>query len=233
MDNEVLIATLHYLLVFRLAVILLGGVCIYLGFRLFRIALPSAETGSEAGAEAGSGTGARNDGGEAGGDGGGRGGATALKARLAGGELSLSGAAPGTVFAAFGALTVAVVLMSSTPGLDYEVQIDPRTGEVTGSKGTLKDPRGQGPTVGTSGGQAGTDPARALTAELWEGYDRILKLARQAVTQAPENAGYRDTLAALLFVGGNTSEAAEAQQKAVELAPDDAGYRRRLVLYRS
>jgi tetratricopeptide (TPR) repeat protein len=49
--------------------------------------------------------------------------------------------------------------------------------------------------------------------------DKGLASARKAVELAPENAGYHDTLAEVLFQSGKKKEAIEAQKKAVKLAP--------------
>lgn len=84
-----------YLLVFRLAVLLLGGLCIFWGYRLFLSLrqqagdIPSSDQGSE------------------------------LHGRIGGSELKVKSTAPGIFFAAFGALIVIAVLSGQQPAVTY------------------------------------------------------------------------------------------------------------------
>jgi tetratricopeptide (TPR) repeat protein len=57
---------------------------------------------------------------------------------------------------------------------------------------------------------------------------RGLGLARQAVALAPDNAGYLDTLAEVLFQSGKKAEALVVQKKAVALQPARAYFRKQL-----
>jgi tetratricopeptide (TPR) repeat protein len=86
---SVIFGGLLYLLVFRLAVILLGGLSIWLGYRLFTQALTGRRKTAQGAAE--------------------------MQAKFGDNELSLKNAAPGLFFSAFGALIVIVVLAGSPP----------------------------------------------------------------------------------------------------------------------
>lgn len=88
-ENE-LIYIIGYLFGYRLAVILLGGLSIYLGYRLFlRALIPAQAAGQGASGE--------------------------FTGKLGSAELSLKTSAPGTFFAAFGAFIVTIVLSAGPP----------------------------------------------------------------------------------------------------------------------
>lgn len=81
-------AGLSYLLVFRLAIILLGGMTIYLGYRLFSQKLPVRRDSDEKGE---------------------------LAVKFGNNEMTLRSVGPGIFFAAFGCLLVVVVLAGNPP----------------------------------------------------------------------------------------------------------------------
>ena len=105
-----------YLFIFRLAVLVLGGLSIFYGYRLF------LSNGQQAGQTA-------DQGGE-------------LHGKISGSELTIKSTAPGIFFAAFGAGIVIAVLAGSQPEIKYnEKQHSPQTGEIVQeSSAAFRDP---------------------------------------------------------------------------------------------
>ena len=100
MESTLIYAALVYLMGFRLLIILLGGLCIFLGYRLFVQSMRKTKVVDAGGKEV-----------------------TSMEAQF--GEhrrLSFKNAAPGTFFAAFGAAIVIVVLASSPPAFNFKTQ---------------------------------------------------------------------------------------------------------------
>ena len=95
MDSNALYASVIYLLGFRLAVISLGALSIYLGYRLF-LAGFSGTTGSGEGS---------------------------LGAKFGDTELTLKNAAPGTFFAAFGVIITVSILTASPPSFTQHQEL--------------------------------------------------------------------------------------------------------------
>ena len=94
-----------YLLIFRLAVLLLGGLCIFWGYRLF-LSLRQQAGSSPDTADQGS----------------------ELHGRIGSSELAIKSTAPGIFFAAFGAVIVIAVLAGKQPDVSYdERQSKPQT----------------------------------------------------------------------------------------------------------
>lgn len=184
-----------YLLIFRLAVILLGGLCIFWGYRLFLSLrqqagdIPSSDQGSE------------------------------LHGRIGGTELKVKSTAPGIFFAAFGALIVIAVLSGQQPAVTYDEQRNsPQASsqnqapqEVTARGVSLRDPpRSSVPQ------DAGSARYSRVVRELPEAITQL----KTAVSMAPDNPDYRDLLARLLFAWGEPDKAAAEQQRAVELVEE-------------
>lgn len=105
-----------YLLVFRLAVLVLGGLSIFAGYRLFLSNGQQADQTADQGGE--------------------------LHGKINGSELTIKSTAPGIFFAAFGAVIVIAVLAGSQPEIKYnEKQHSPQTGEtIQESSTSLRDP---------------------------------------------------------------------------------------------
>ncbi len=101
-----------YLLIFRLAVLLLGGVSIFCGYRLFLILRQEGE-----GAAA-----------EQGGE---------LMIRSGDSRLTLRSAAPGIFFSAFGTLIVIVVLAGKQPSVVYDERRPGPQTKTTGQQKTI------------------------------------------------------------------------------------------------
>ena len=213
METSNLYAAILYLLTFRLAVIALGALSIYLGYRLFTQALPRRKGG---------------DGGE-----------TALEAKFGDNELSLKNAAPGIFFAAFGALITIITLGKPEVKFNWEYPAKPAMEQPAAAQTDGKESTPPAQIAQNSGSaefRGGPTVADAEHAHrhAWEHYDAALKWAQQAVEAAPASADYLDTLAALYFMDGKYKEAVETQDKAVQQAPGALAERLRakLEIYR-
>lgn len=201
-----------YLLIFRLAVLLLGGLCIFWGYRLFL-----APLGQE-----GSGTGSPDQGGE-------------LQIKRGSSSVLLKSTAPGIFFALFGTIIVITVLAGSQPDVKYKEKQQGRPQTVDRGAGTTQD-------VTTERGVYLRDPPRsAVSSDAGTAdYNRISKSVenaieglRSTVSMAQDNPDYRDLLARLLFIWGEPERAAAEQQQAVDLvdAARKADFQARLDLY--
>jgi hypothetical protein len=192
-----------YLLVFRLAVLLLGGLCIFYGYRLFllRWQQPSRSGTTDQGGE--------------------------LHGKISGSELTIKSTAPGIFFSAFGAVIVIAVLAGSQPEIKYnEKQHSPQTGETVQERSTSL--RSLPPSSAVSA-DAGTVEYNTIRRRLSESIDEL----KTAVSLAPDNPDYRDLLARLLFAWGEPGKAAAEQRRAVDKvdAARKADFQARLYLY--
>jgi len=102
MENTVIYATVVYLLTYRLAILILGGMSIYLGYRLF---VESFNQTNNSEAE--------------------------LSAKFGDATLTLKNAAPGIFFAIFGAAITIIILMGSPPEFIHSVVRDKNNGQVS------------------------------------------------------------------------------------------------------
>jgi len=82
-----------YLLVFRLAIVAAGTVAIVIGYRLFCSGIAGSSEGNRA---------------------------SSIDSSVAGMKFSLRNAAPGTLFALFGASLISVMLVQSSPSVDWQ-----------------------------------------------------------------------------------------------------------------
>ncbi len=221
MDSTLIYATLLYLIGFRLLVILLGGMSIYLGYRLFAQAMgKSRKTADNA-------TGAD------------------MEAQF--GEynrLNLKNAAPGTFFAAFGAAMVIVILAGSPPSFTFKTQnmsLATEHGDVTvadggagGDKPAATDGKNITSTEVTVRGDGEVpETAKAAHKLAGEQFNYLLKLEERAVAMDAQNAAYLDSLAGLYFLKGDFAQALQHQEKAAQLAPQREDMQKRLVAYRA
>jgi len=231
MDESTLVyAALAYLMGFRLLIILLGGLCIFLGYRLFVRAMPQSQSGGEGSKSA-----------------------AEMEAQF--GEhrrLSLKNAAPGTFFAAFGSAIVIVVLSGSPPAFSFkkgDLSLETEKGDVSVSQAV----EAQRPIVGNgidkeAGKGAKADSGRVIkeltvrgddvpeTAEAAhqhadELFKQLVKWEKQAVNMDPAHAEYQDSLASLYFMAGQFELALRHQEQAVALNPEGKGFQQRLKAY--
>jgi len=198
MDNSLIYITVIYLLIFRLSIVILGGISIILGYHLFaKGVLPPASTGS-GGSEVGAQIGSIN--------------------------LTFKNAAPGSFFVVLGIVLVISMIMTAPPDAHFKTQTDPTTGVETrevglrGDKETGECTAEQCKTIVDNVAMLG----RAMNELAWTYYkeDKLspaLYFSKTAIKLVPENANIRDTLAEILFKKGKYAEAVEQMQKAVDL----------------
>lgn len=195
------IVIILYLGVFRLAVLALGGLCIYLGYRLFIHGVLNAATVDNAGKE--------HEG--------------KLNFKWEKLEVALKGAAPGVFFAAFGMIIVVSVLAGNQPSIERLTENKAVDGSV--QKSELRG-KGSGESQSTLSGDA-----KGLHDSAWELAAQGLEALKQAQDKSPDDAGLRDSLASFYFIQGKVSDAVAEQRKAVELDANNAAFKKRLELY--
>lgn len=203
MNDSTIYAVITYLIIFRVSIILVGGVSIVLGYKLFvRGIFPS---GSD----------------EAGGS---------MVAKLAGYEISMKNAAPGTFFALFGSIVIGAMILSSPPQVKMEQQNSPpitiQQGDDAVNAGNTREA-----IVPFSSFTARGKNADAWHNEAWEFLDKSLNAAKKAANLAKNSQksdelnSYLDTLAAISFVAEKDEQ---VRTKALEQMPDDADFRKKL-----
>lgn len=205
-----------YLLVFRLAVLALGGLCIFGGYRLFLASWRQASGGP-----------ANDQGGE-------------LSGKIGSSELTIKSAAPGIFFAAFGAVIVIAVLAGKQPTVAYdEQQSSPQVNSQR--NGTTQAVTTQAVTTARSVAVRSNPPRTSLSTDAGSAtYSRLVRSLPQAVTElrttvslVPDNPDYRDLLARFLFAWGKPDKAAAEQRLAVDKVDetDRADFQARLEIY--
>lgn len=206
---------LIYATLFRLAIVAAGTVSIFLGYRLFR-------AGFLAEAKAG----------------------TTVEAHLAGQKFLLKNAAPGTAFALFGVIIVAVMVAQGNPELTMKSLPLPGGGTQDTTDVKLRGPSNPAGSKFDEAVEKGieydrqSDLANAVVAYeealrglatplnqlAWDyhqlGNDqKALPFARLAVQFCPGQADFADTLAQVLAKQGQTNEALQWMTKAASLDP--------------
>ncbi|HDN27016.1 MAG TPA: hypothetical protein ENG03_07980 [Thioploca sp.] len=201
MDNTVIYATVTYLLIFRLAIVILGGLSIVLGYRLFVKGIFQSDSGS--GSEA-----------------------SELDAKIGDMSFTLKNAAPGTFFAAFGVIIVTATMMSSQPEANFHIQKDPETGVVsTGvnlrpikiDEGTSECKQCENLAAKLEKIAVAMNELAWIYSEDENSLESALVFGDIAVELAPENASILDTRARVLFKLEKYKQAVEDMEKAVEL----------------
>lgn len=200
-ENELTIAV-AYLLTFRLAVIILGGLSIYLGYRLFTSAISVSETtGKSEGSE--------------------------LIGKIGTAELTLKSAAPGTFFAAFGALITISVLVVSPPEVQWP----------GGGVATVRSviPSEGNPPIITPHVVRGDDAQEVDWDQEKEAIERIVAAALQRsvelARERPTIASHFDLKARLEFASGDPDRAFRTQEQALNLENGNGDYLRRKRAY--
>jgi len=220
MDSTVIYATLIYFMSFRLSIILLGGISIYLGYKLFSQSMsksrktPDSNTNAE------------------------------MEARFGDKQLTLKNAAPGIFFAAFGALIVIVVLTGNPPVFtlktnDMTSVSKNSTASIPESKKSDTSQSDKKPSVIAQSAsseitlRADEVPETAEAAHKLAGqhFQRLLRLEEQAIAFDDQNPEYLDSLAGLYFLNGKFDLALQYQEKAVKLAPERKDFQKRLTVY--
>lgn len=199
-----------YLLVFRLAVLVLGGLCIFCGYRLFLVRRQQA-SGSAADQS------------------------SEAHGRFGSSELLIKSTAPGIFFAAFGAAIVIAVLAGSQPDVKYDEQrSSPQAdSQGTGAAPTVMTARGISIRSQPPRSSVPTDAGAASYSRIVRELPEAIEQLKTAVSLVPDNPDYRDLLARLLFAWGEADKAAAEQRSAVKLvdAARRADFQARLDLY--
>lgn len=221
---EVVTVFAIYLILFRLAIIAAAVVSIILGYRLFcKGVWPDAGSGK----------------------------GTSVDAKIAGSGFTLKNAAPGTCFAMFGVLIIAIMFARGGPELTLKSLEDAAQGDVKIQQLKLRGDEKSGLEAATLKGRYfeekkdtknaifAYEEAVALMAEpmnqlawLYQEQGKLegaLLLSRMATRLSQNNANYLDTLAEVLFKTGEREEAIDVMEKAAMLNPK---YKNKLIRFR-
>lgn len=221
---EVVTVFTIYLILFRLAIIAAAVVSIILGYRLFcKGVWPDAGSGK----------------------------GTSVDAKIAGSGFTLKNAAPGTCFAMFGVLIIAIMFARGGPELTLKSLEDAAQGDVKIQQLKLRGGEKSGLEAATLKGRYfeekkdtknaifAYEEAVALMAEpmnqlawLYQEQGKLegaLLLSRMATRLSQNNANYLDTLAEVLFKTGEREEAIDVMEKAARLNPK---YKNKLIRFR-
>lgn len=221
---EVVTVFTIYLILFRLAIIAAAVVSIILGYRLFcKGVWPDAGSGK----------------------------GTSVDAKIAGSGFTLKNAAPGTCFAMFGVLIIAIMFARGGPELTLKSLEDAAQGDVKIQQLKLRGGEKSGLEAATLKGRYfeekkdtknaifAYEEAVALMAEpmnqlawLYQEQGKLegaLPLSRMATRLSQNNANYLDTLAEVLFQTGEREEAIDVMEKAARLNPK---YKNKLIRFR-
>jgi hypothetical protein len=213
MDNSTIYAVITYLIIFRVAIILVGGVSIVLGYKLFVKGILLSGNDNPA---------------------------TSIEAKLGGYEISMKNAAPGTFFALFGSIVIGAMILSSPPEVKMEQRSSLPINSQQGESSTANIATDTISTLSARGGNTDTSnpEADALHREAWDHLNKALKAAKRAVElertseRTSENNSelnnYLDTLAAISFIA---EEDVNAKAKALKEMPNDAEFRQQLQKY--
>ncbi|SIS56239.1 hypothetical protein [Neptunomonas antarctica] len=201
MNNSTIYAVITYLIIFRVAIILVGGVSIVLGYKLFVRGIFAA--------------GSDNPG-------------ASMEAKLGGYEVSMKNAAPGTFFALFGSIVIGAMILSSPPEVQLEQRSGLPTTQQddNGAANT-----GAGTETISRLTARGDKNADTLHREAWDHLDRALNATKRAVElertskQSEKLNDYLDTLAAISFIAEKDKQ---SRKKALEQMPVDADFRKLL-----
>lgn len=201
MDNIAIYWGFIYLILFRISIIVLGGMSIYLGYRLL---LKGLEQNAQSQTEQNAG----------------------LNAKIGTAHITLKNAAPGTVFALFGAAIVITVLSSQQPDITFKKELSKEN--VTTSEMRMRNP---------SSGNVGesiaikNEEAAKINREVWQQVEKDLKRLEYANQLEHNHPDLLDSLASLYFISQDYSKAVEMQQKAAELAKNNSLFQRKLAAY--
>jgi len=226
MNEQITSAFIFYLAIFRLAMIAAGIASIILGYKLFaRGVFPRPHNGS----------------------------GTDFKGEGAGIKFKLKNAAPGTVFALFGAIIICVMYLSGPPEVTLENIYNPATSDSTLVSQQVKMRSDAANSLQAAldraiQAQQANDTTTAISASLeaikstdlalnqaaWllqaKGeLDQANTLARTAVLVSPTDAAIRDTYAEILLKQVDYQPTLEQTKKAAEL---DSRYAVKVKKYR-
>ena len=204
MNNEMMLASIIYLAVFRISIIFVGAMSIFLGYKLFVKGITSS-------GESDSG----------------------IEASIGGTQFNLTNAAPGTLFALFGIIVISTMIVDSPPEVSYGNKTQTNSvavgNEVSQSSEEWAVRGGNSGEEGSTLDAALNNKEDKKLAVLLNNYawkiykegdvDSAAIYARLAYSYDPEHANIIDTLAELLFEQSRFSEALEFKQKAANKDP--------------
>lgn len=201
MDNIAIYWGFIYLILFRISVIILGGMSIYLGYRLLLKGLDNHAQGKID----------QNSG---------------LNAKIGEAHITLKNAAPGTIFALFGAAIVITVLSSQQPDITFKKEISKEN--VTTSDIRMRN--------GSFGNNVDMIPikdenAAKINREVWQQVEKDLKRLEHANQLESNHPELLDSLASFYFILKDYNKAIEMQQKAANLAKENKLFQRKLTAY--
>jgi len=215
MDNTIIYLTIIYLFILRLSIIMLGGVSIVLGYRLFAKGIfPPASTGS---------------------------GGNEVGAQIGSINLTFKNAAPGTFFVVLGIVLVISMIMAAPPGADFKTHKDPTTGIETKEVGFRGD--NNSGECAEQCQQMATQMkslATAMNTLAWtyndqKNWEDASTFSEIATILDPQDASIRDTHAEMLFKYGDLDEAIKQMEKGIALENDSdrlAEYQKKLKEYK-
>jgi tetratricopeptide (TPR) repeat protein len=211
MDKEIILWSIVYVALFRLAIIAVGVVGIVLGYRLFC-------RGVWVGVDTGQGT--------------------ALEADIAGSRFTLKNAAPGTCFALFGVVLISIMLAKGPPEValpdgttaDKEREIMIRNNKKNTVESLIEQGNRYWQNQETDKAVGPYREAVALVVlpmnnlawhyQAQRDFEKSLALARMAVMMGPDGedrAEFLDTLAVILCKTGQRDEAVSRMEEAARL----------------
>jgi tetratricopeptide (TPR) repeat protein len=214
MDNNIIYITIIYLLIFRLSIVILGGISIVLGYYLFaKGVFPPTNTTS---------------------------GSNEVNAQIGSANLTFKNAAPGSFFVVLGTVLVFSMVMTDSPNAQFKTQIEPNTNVKTSEIGL----RGGNGECAEQCQQMATNMkslATAMNLLAWTHNDQGKKkdastFSKIATILTPQDANIRDTHAEMLFKNSKYDEAIEQIQKAIELENDPntrSEYQKKLEKYQA
>lgn len=213
--NEAIIyASLIYILAYRLAILLLGGLCIFWGYRLFTLGFGHIKI-RESQQEKASPTNGPE-----------------MEAKFGNIQLILRNSAPGIFFAAFGSIIVVVILMGSPPSFTSKESWS--TSPPSTSKGDMGESQHEPlkeRKITIRDKDVRPKSAREAHHMVGEYVAEMMRLEERAVMLDPDNGKYQDSLASIFFITNRFQQALKHQRKAEQLLPDDQNIKHRLSVY--
>jgi len=176
MSDGVVYASIIYLALYRVSIIFVGAMSIYLGYKLFVKGITTEPGATGAGVEASFGE----------------------------TRFSMTNAAPGTFFSLFGIIVISVMIVNGPPEVSHNKKYRPHSAGQESAENQENTSQEQWTLRGTNTNQDNTRLGISLNNYAWDkdeidDTDSALIFAGLANYVAPGNADILDTLAELLF----------------------------------
>lgn len=195
-------AALCYLLLFRLAIIVAGVLCVVLGYRLFCKGI-----GTSASGDAGS----------------------TIESSIGISKITLKNAAPGTCFALFGALLLIVTMIQGRPSVTLDTlsrwQTNDGAKESNGTSQVESAETSREQKLVMRGGDQDSITMLTNQGKEFEGKNDIANAQRSYEDAVKQMAEPMNDLAWLYFKSGRAKDALGLATIAVQLRPDESRYR--------